>query len=75
MARILTRTRVLFAEFETTYGVDPVPTPAANAILCKSPLTITPFETSQLKRDLIVGYMGDQGSIPSDTYVKIDFEV
>ncbi|HQU04222.1 MAG TPA: phage tail tube protein, partial [Acidocella sp.] len=74
-ARILTRTRFILAELEATYGVDPVPTPATNAILCKTSLAITPMEATQVKRDLITPYMGDIGALLADTYVKIDFEV
>ncbi len=75
MTRILTRTRFILAELEATYGVDPIPTPATNAILCKTSLAITPMEASQVKRDLIHSYMGDTGALLADTYVKIDFEV
>lgn len=73
--RILTRTRFVLAELETTYGVDPVPTAATNAILAKSTLAITPLEATQVKRDILLPYLGDLGSVLADTYVKIDFEV
>mgnify|MGYP006896085895 FL=1 len=46
-----------------------------SAILCKSSLAITPLEASQVKRDLLVPYLGDLGAVLADTYVKIDFEV
>lgn len=73
--RILTRTRFVLAALEGTYGVDAAPSAAANAILCKTSLSITPQESSQVKRDLLVPYMGDLGAVLADTYVKIDFEV
>jgi hypothetical protein len=73
--RILTRTRFLLAELETTYGVDPVPSAASNAILSKTTLAITPMEATQVKRDLISPYLGDRGALLADTYVKIDFEI
>lgn len=73
--RILTRTRFVLAETEATYGVDPTPSPATNAILCKNTLAITPLEASQVKRDLLVPYLGDLGAVLADKYVKIDFEV
>lgn len=74
-ARILTRTRFVLAALEATYGVDAAPTAGANAILCKSSLSITPMESSQVKRDLLAPYFGDLGAMLADTYVKIDFEV
>jgi hypothetical protein len=73
--RILTRTRFILAELEGTYGVDPVPTGAMNAILTKTSLAITPMETSQVKRDLITPYLGDIGALLADTYVKLECEI
>ena len=73
--RLLTRTRFVLASLEATYGVDAAPSAGTNAILCKTSLAITPMEATQVKRDLIVPYMGDIGAILADTYVKIDFEV
>lgn len=73
--RLLTRTRFVLAALEATYGVDAAPSAGTNAILCKSSLSITPMESTQVKRDLIVPYLGDLGAVLADTYVKIDFEV
>lgn len=73
--RILTRTRFVLAALEGTYGVDAAPSAGTNAVLCKTSLSITPMESSQVKRDLLVPYMGDLGAVLADTYVKIDFEV
>lgn len=73
--RILTRTRFVLAALEATYGVDAAPSVGTNAILCKTSLSITPMESTQVKRDLLVPYLGDLGAVLADTYVKIDFEV
>jgi len=69
-----TSRRLLLAILEATYGVDAVPDASANAILLKS-LTVTPAAATSLKRDLIKPYFGNNGTILTDTYVKIEAEV
>ena len=53
-----TSQRLLLAEEETTYGTDPTPTGAANAILVRS-LEISPFQSDAVEREMIRGYMGN----------------
>lgn len=75
MSTILrTSRRLLLAELEATYGVDPIPSPTTNAILVKT-MTVTPMEATQLKRDLITPYFGNKGTILAETYVKLEIEV
>lgn len=56
MALKLRRLAVL-AKIESTYGVDSVPTGAANAILLQD-VTITPMEAEQIERSLIRAHLG-----------------
>ena len=71
---LLMRRRTVLAKIETTYGTDPVPTGAANAILVKS-LNTTPIEATMLPRDLIRPYLGNFQDLVAAAYTKVDFEV
>lgn len=65
--------RVLMFKTEVTYGVDAVPTGAANAILAKN-IKIQPYEGQDMDRDLDYPWFGQSGTIPLDAHVKITFE-
>jgi len=69
-----TRKRTILSKIEATYGTDPVPTGAANAILVKS-VTITPMETQLVSRDLIRPYMGNSENLAGAVYGKLEIEV
>jgi hypothetical protein len=71
---LLTRKRTILSKIETTYGTDPVPTGAANAILVKS-VTVTPMETQLVSRDLIRPYMGNSQNLAGSVYGKLEIEV
>lgn len=58
---------------EATYGTDAVPT-AADAIIATN-VTFTPIEAEEIKRDLMLPYIGNQGSILAAEYGRIEFEV
>ena len=70
----LTRKRTILSKIETTYGTDPVPTGAANAIWVKS-ITVTPMETNLVSRDLIRQYMGNSENLAGSVYGKLEIEV
>lgn len=65
---------VLLAKIEVTYGTDPVPTGAANAILI-SELTVTPLEQDTEDRGLIRPYMGSSQQIPVANRTMVEFSV
>lgn len=67
--------KTILAKIETSYGVDPTPTGAANAILARN-VSITPLESELHDRGPhAVPYFGDNGAIPGSASVKLDFEV
>ena len=70
----LTRRRTILAKIETTYGVDPTPTGAANAILVRN-LNVTPQNSEIVSRDLVRPYLGNSEQLQSSTHVTLDFEV
>lgn len=71
---LLTRKRVILAKIETTYGTDPTPTGAANAILVRN-LNITPQSSQLVGRELIRPYLGNFEQLLASTHVELDFEV
>lgn len=71
---LLTRKRVILAKIETTYGVDPTPTGAANAILVRN-LNVTPQSTQLVGRELIRPFLGNFEQLQASTHVELDFEV
>jgi hypothetical protein len=71
---LLTRKRTILSKIEATYGTDPVPTGAANAILVSS-ITVTPMETTLVSRDLIRQYLGNSESLAGAVYGKLEIEV
>ncbi|MFH0299823.1 phage tail tube protein [Bradyrhizobium sp. 31Argb] len=67
------RKMVMLSKLETAYGTDPTLTGATNAILAKN-ITISPMEGQDLGRDLIIPYLGNQGTIPSGLYATMQFD-
>ena len=70
----LTRKRLLLAKIEATYGTDPTPTGAANAILVRN-LEITPLQSDIVQRELIRPYLGNYEQLLAQTRVQVTFEV
>lgn len=68
------RNQIILAKIETTYGTDPTPTGAANAILATS-VQLEPILGTEVSRDLLLPYLGSQGMVLSGTYGRIKFEV
>lgn len=71
---LLFRKRIVLAKSEVTYGVDPTPTGAANAILIRN-LDVTPIDIEYASRDLIRPYLGNFDSLVGAKNVKASFEV
>lgn len=70
----LTRKRALLSKIETTYGVDPVPTGAADAILMSN-LTVSPMEMTLTQRQNVKAYMGANPNVLAAIYAKLSFDV
>lgn len=70
----LTRRRTILAKIETTYGTDPTPTGAANAILVRN-LDVKPQETELVSRDLIRPFLGNYEQLQANTHIEMSFEV
>ena len=71
---LLTRKRLLLAKAEVTYGTDPTPTGAANAILVRN-LEIVPLQSDVVQRELIRPYLGNYDQLLANTRVQVTFEV
>jgi len=69
-----TRNYVLLAKTEVTYGTDPVPTGAANAILASKP-QITPLSAQNVNRDIMRGFMGGSEQLVGNRFVECSFDV
>ena len=70
----MTRKQLLLAEIESTYGTDPTPENSLNAI-ATSEVNITPLAGSNVTRNIVKPYFGNQANIIVEKYVTIDFEV
>lgn len=74
MSQLLTRKRAILAKIETTYGADPTPTGAINAILMSN-ITVSPMETNLVQRNNIKAYLGNNPSVLAAIYAKVAFDV
>lgn len=68
------RSKSLLAKIEATYGIDPVPTGAANAILATN-VTFSPMEGSDVQRNLERTYFASDPSVPAELRSQITFSV
>lgn len=68
------RNRAILAKMETTYGVDAVPTGAANAMQMTN-VVFNPSVGEEVSRDLVVPYMGHQGVMLVGSYATLAGEV
>jgi hypothetical protein len=71
---LLYNKRVLLAKQEVTYGVDPTPTGAANAILVRN-LEIQPVDAEQVSRELVRPYLGSSDILIANVRSRVTFEV
>ena len=68
------RNVILLAKIQPAAGTDSVPTAAANAILCSEP-KVDPLNAQIVKRNNVMAWMGNPGSIVTAVYATIEFEV
>jgi Phage tail tube protein len=71
---LLTNRRLILAKTEVTYGTDPTPTGAANAILVSN-LEITPQDADYVNRDLVRPFIGRSEQLPASIRARVSFEV
>lgn len=74
MAKRYWRNRALLVKTEATYGVDAVPTGAANAMLATN-ASLEPLLGEDLSRDLVLPNMGHQGIILDGNYATLSYEI
>mgnify|MGYP003672335900 CR=1 FL=1 len=68
------RNKLLLAKIESSYGVDPTPTEADNAILTKG-ITRRPYGGDQISRDLDRQRMGNDHQIVVGEQAEVTFDV
>lgn len=66
--------KALLAKIETTYGTDPVPTGAANAILATN-VTLSPMEGEDVSRNLETPYLAADPTLPVGLRSVLTFDV
>jgi len=74
MANRLVRNMVALAKLESSYGVDPVPTGADNAILLSN-VTVNPLNAQNVDRDIIRSYLGGSEQLVGTRYVELGFDI
>jgi hypothetical protein len=74
MATRFIRKMALLAKAEASYGVDSVPTGAANAIQATE-INHTPLAGGEESRDLLLPYLGNQGRILNSEHAMLEFSV
>lgn len=73
MGRLIRKTAIL-AKIETTYGVDAIPTGAANALLVSN-LSFNPLNATNVSRDIIRAYLGGSEDLVGTAYVEGGFDI
>lgn len=71
---LLSNRRLILAKTEVTYGLDPTPTGAANAILVRA-LDVTPLDADYADRALVRPFLGRSEQLPTGVRVRASFEV
>ena len=67
------RDMIILAKAETTYGTDPTPAAAANAILISNP-SVNPLQANNVDRDLVRSYFGASEQLVGTKTVQLSFE-
>ena len=73
MSRLINKTVVL-AKLETTYGVDSIPSGAANALVVSN-LNINPLNAEYIARGIIRDYLGGSEELAGARYVECGFDI
>lgn len=68
------RNAAILAKIETTYGTDPVPTGAANAMLISN-LSVNPLNANNVSRDLINTYFGGSEQLVGNAFLEASFDI
>ena len=68
------RNVILLAKIQSVAGTDSVPTVGANAILCSEP-KVDPLNAQIVKRNNVLAWMGNPGSVVAAVHSTIEFEV
>lgn len=66
--------KILLAKIESTYGTDPTPAGATDAILATS-VTLAPMEGQDVDRNLELPWTGDHRTIPAELHARLTFNV
>jgi hypothetical protein len=70
----LTKKQLILVKKETTYGTDPTPTNALNAVQTGD-ISITPLAGDSVQRNIVKPFFGNSQNIMVTKYATIDFEV
>jgi hypothetical protein len=68
------RNGAILAKIESSYGVDPTPTGAANAILVSN-ISVNPLNANNVNRDLVRSYLGGSEQLVGTAFVEASFDV
>ncbi|TMV09819.1 hypothetical protein FGK63_01750 [Ruegeria sediminis] len=68
------RSKILLFKLEATYGTDPTPSGASNAIYAKD-VEIRPMEGTDVSRDLEKPWLGADETIAAELHARITFKV
>ncbi len=74
MAQKYWNQKVLLAVLETTYGVDPAPVGADDAILAQQ-VSLQPMEGNDVARELERAFMASDATLVADLHAKLSFRV
>lgn len=68
------RKKAVLVKIETTYGVDAIPTGAANAVEARN-VSFTPMKNKMVDQNIDLPYLGSQVQIAVGTEVNLNFDV
>lgn len=74
MANRNVRDAIILSKAEVTYGTDPTPTAADNALLVSN-FVPTPLNAQNVNRDLIRGFLGGAEALVGDRYISAQYSV
>lgn len=70
----LVRNTVILLKEETTYGTDPTPAGATDALLVSN-LSITPFNANNVDRDIVRAWLGGSEQLVGTRFVDMSFDL
>ncbi|MBI2313584.1 MAG: hypothetical protein HYU77_13875 [Betaproteobacteria bacterium] len=71
---IKARRKVVFSKVEATYGVDPVPVAATDALLVRA-FSCVPVELQYEERDPALPFFGNQGQIKAGEFMRMEYDI